>query len=257
MSIRTLIVDDEKLARTRMIRMLSFDPDMQVCGECRNSREAEEFLKVNQVDVVFLDIQMPGESGFDLIQTIGVRQMPVTVFVTAHDHYAVKAFEVHALDYLTKPVEEERLALTIDHVKERIASRRNGLAEVTLRNMLEALGPTVRPAVTYAKRLLVPDGAKTIFLDVDKIEWIEAADYCVTIHSGQREFTLRESMKELAKILDPARFVRIHRSVIVNLAQIREVFREGRGESTAILTNGRRLRMSQTGWQAILEAGKK
>jgi two-component system LytT family response regulator len=109
MSIRTLIVDDEKLARTRMARLLAADSEVQVCGECRNSREAEEFLSHNQIDVVFLDIQMPGESGFDLIQKIGVRQMPVTVFVTAHDHYAIKAFEVHALDYLTKPVEESVL----------------------------------------------------------------------------------------------------------------------------------------------------
>jgi two-component system LytT family response regulator len=214
MSIRALIVDDEKLARTRMIRLLSVDPDMEVCGECRNSREAEEFLKASPVDVVFLDIQMPGENGFDLIRKIGVRQMPVTVFVTAHGHYAVKAFEVHALDYLTKPVEEERLALTIDHVKERIASRKNGLAEEMLRTMLERLGSALKPPVTYVKRLLVPDGAKTIFLDVEKIEWIEAADYCVSIHSGQREFILRESMKELARTLDPVRFVRIHRSSI-------------------------------------------
>jgi len=123
--------------------------------------------------------------------------------------------------------------------------------------MLDTLGSTLKPPVTYMKRLVVPDGAKTIFLEVDRIEWIEAADYCVSIHSGQREYVLRESMKELAKTLDPTRFVRIHRSVIVNLAQIREVFREGQGESTAILMNGRRLRISPAGWQALLEAGKK
>jgi two-component system LytT family response regulator len=126
-----------------------------------------------------------------------------------------------------------------------------------LRTMMQTLGPALKPPATYVKRLVVPDGAKTIFLDVDKIEWIDAADYCVSIHSGQREYVLRESMKELAKTLDPTRFVRIHRSVIVNIVQIREVFREGRGESTAILMNGRRLRISPAGWQALLEAGKK
>lgn len=256
MNIRALIVDDEALARTRIARLLSEDPEIEVCGECRNGREATAFLKSNSVDVVFLDIQMPGENGFDLIEKIGVRKMPLTVFVTAHNHYAIKAFEVHALDYLTKPIEEDRLSSTIERVKERVASNKKGLAEETLRSVLENLGPALKPPVTYTKRLLVPDGAKTVFLDVDKIEWIEAADYYACIHSGQKEFLVRESMKDLAATLDPMRFVRIHRSVIVNLGCIREVFREGRGEGTAILTDGRRLRMSQAGWQAVLEAGK-
>ncbi|ADV82377.1 two component transcriptional regulator, LytTR family [Terriglobus saanensis SP1PR4] len=254
--VRALIVDDEALARTRMARLLGADPEIEVCGECRNGREAASFLKSRSVDVVFLDIQMPGENGFDLIETIGVRNMPVTVFVTAHNHYAIQAFKVHALDYLTKPVEEERLTSTVERVKERLESRK-GLTELAMRSLLENLDPAKRPSPIYAKRLLLPDGGKTVFLDVDRIEWIEAADYYVCIHSGQKEFLLRESMKDLAITLDPSRFVRIHRSVIVNLEQIREVFREGRGEGTAILKNGRRLRMSQAGWQAVLEASRK
>ena len=251
MKIRSLIVDDEVLARTRMARLLSKDPEVEVSGECRNGREAADFLAANNVDVVFLDIQMPGESGFDLIDRVSVRKMPITVFVTAHNSYALKAFEVHALDYLTKPVEEERLMSSLQRVKERIALKASGLSEETLRSLLTNLGPRVA-AAEYRNRLLLPDGAKTLLLDVDQIMWIEAADYCVSIYTGHKEYLLRESMKELAYTLDPKKFVRIHRSVIVNLSCIREVIREGRGEGTAILANGRRLRMSDSGWRAVL-----
>ena len=263
MSLRALIVDDEALARTRMSRLLSCDPEIEISGECRNSREAYTFLSTRPVDVVFLDIQMPGENGFDLIEKIGIRKMPVTVFVTAHNHYAIRAFEVHALDYLTKPIEQERLASTIEHVKQRIRERTGeqppvsyrGDLEETLRSMLASLGFSSQTA-PYTKRLLVPDGAKTTFIDVETIEWIEAADYYVRIHTGQKEFLLRESMKDLAAALAPSRFVRIHRSAIVNLACVREVFREGRGDGTVILSSGHRLPMSTMGWKALLASGR-
>ena len=255
MKIRSLIVDDEALARTRMARLLSMDPEMAVVGECRNVREAAKFLVANDVDVVFLDIQMPGDDGFGLIDKVGIAKMPITVFVTAHDSYALKAFGVHALDYLTKPVEEERLMSRLLRVKERLASRANGWSEETLRSLLTNLGPQAGPA-QYRERLLVPGGARTFFIDVETIEWIEAADYYVSIHTGSKEYLLRESMKELAETLDPKTFVRIHRSFIVNLRCIREVIREGRGDGTAILTNGRRLRMSDSGWKAILASAR-
>lgn len=227
------------------------DPEITLRGECRNSTEAAHFLNTNAVDVVFLDIQMPGESGFDLVHNVGVRKMPITVFVTAHDSYALKAFEAHALDYLTKPVDEDRLRNCLQRVKERLALKSGGLSEETLRSLLTTLGPQAVPTA-YRNRLLLPDGAKTLLLDVDQIVCIEAADYCVSIHTDHKDYLLRESMKELASTLDPKKFVRIHRSVIVNLRCIREVIREGRGEGTAILTNGRRLRMSDSGWRSIL-----
>ncbi|MEZ2346480.1 LytR/AlgR family response regulator transcription factor [Terriglobus sp. RCC_193] len=254
MTVRSLIIDDEALARARMARLLSMDPEIAVSGECRNSREAAHFLDTNVVDVVFLDIQMPGEGGFDLIHKVGVRNMPLTVFVTAHDSYALKAFEVHALDYLTKPVEEDRLRIWLERIKERLALKSNGFSEETLRSLLTNLAPQAEPA-GYRNRLLLPDGAKTLLLDVDQIMCIEAADYYVSIYTGNKEYLLRESMKELASTLDPKKFLRIHRSVIVNISCIREVIREGRGEGTAILTNGRRLRMSDSGWKAVLASG--
>lgn len=251
MKVRALVVDDEALARTRMIRLLTADQNVIVCGECRNSREATRFLAANEVDVVFLDIQMPGESGFGLIEQVGITQMPITVFVTAHDHYAIKAFEVHALDYLTKPVQEERLISTMRRVKEQLAAKANGVIQEKLLSLLTNQSPA-----TYPNRLLVPDGAKTFLLDVDKIEWVEAADYYVSIHAGQKEYLLRESMKEVCATLDPKKFIRIHRSIIVNLNCVREVIREGRGEGAAILSDGRRLRMSEAGWKAVLAAGR-
>jgi two-component system LytT family response regulator len=254
MNVRALVVDDEALARTRMTRLLSADPEVEVCGECRNSRQAASFLTTNQVDAVFLDIQMPGESGFDLIEKLGAQKMPITVFVTAHDSYAIKAFEVHAIDYLTKPIEEERLLRTVQRVKERMALKAGGLAEETLRSLLVKLGPSAA-TVMYRSRLLLPDGPKTVFLDVDKIEWIEAADYYVSIHVGQKEYLLRESMKQLSSTLDPRKFIRIHRSIIANLGCIREVIREGRGDGSVMLSNGRRLRMSDAGWKAVLASG--
>lgn len=264
MSLRALIVDDEALARTRMNRLLSCDPEIEISGECRNSREAYAFLNSRQVDVVFLDIQMPGENGFDLIEKIGIRKMPVTVFVTAHNDYAIRAFEVHALDYLTKPIEQERLVSTIEHVKQRVRERMreqanvgySGNFEEALRSVLASLASSSQSKVPYTKRLLVPDGAKTTFIDVETIEWVEAADYYIRIHSGQKEFLLRESMKDLAAALDPSSFVRIHRSAIVNLACVREVFREGRGDGTVILSSGHRLPMSTVGWKALLASGR-
>ena len=164
-------------------------------------------MKSVPVDVVFLDIQMPAEDGFDLIRKVGLGPMPITVFVTAHEHYAFKAFEVRALDYLTKPIEPDRLAKTFGRVKERLHSDKRGSTEEALRSVLVDLAPILRSSPFYAKRLFVPDGSKTVFLDVEKIEWIEAADYYVCIHSGPKEFLLRESMKDLATTLDPARFV--------------------------------------------------
>ena len=256
MKLRTLIADDEPLARERLRYLLSGDQEIEIVGECRNGREVIAALRDSSLDLLFLDIQMPGRGAFEVIEQMGADRMPVTVFVTAHSHYAVQAFDVHALDYLTKPVEAGRLRATVRRVKERIASNRALVAQEQLRSILaslEGLGQTRRE---FPVRLLVPNGAKDSFVTVSDIEWIEAADYYACLHVGAKSFLLRETIKQLAGTLDPAKFVRIHRSIIVNVGQVREIVREGRGEGAVILRNGQRLRMSKAGWHALVAVGR-
>jgi two-component system LytT family response regulator len=245
MKLRALIADDEPLARERMRFLLSRLDGVEVAGECRNGREVLQELKQNRPDVLFLDIQMPGMSGLELMEQIGPAQMPVTVFVTAHHHYAVQAFEVHALDYLTKPVEAERLQATLVRVRERLASQTALLTHEQLKLALAGLERGRR-------RVLVHNGVSDSFVNIDEIEWIEAADYYACLHVGRKSFMLRETIKQLAKTLDPRKFVRIHRSVIVNVDQVSEIFREGQTEGAVVLKTGHRLRMSKTGLQSLL-----
>lgn len=257
MKLQALIVDDEPLARERLRFLLSKDQDIEFAEERSNGREAIEVLTKRQFDVLFLDIQMPGQGGFEVIEQIGAARLPATVFVTAHNHYAIKAFEVHALDYLTKPVEPERLHAAIEHVKERIASKAALATQEQLKSVLDVLGKGGAAQNANAKRLLVHNGAKDLLINVDEIDWIEAADYYSCLHVGAKSFMLRETIKQLANILDPAKFVRIHRSIIVNIDQVREILREGRSEGAVILKNGRDLRMSKIGWQNLLAVSRR
>jgi len=239
MKLRALIADDEPLARERLRYLLAQQGEVEVVGECRNGREVIAALKQERFDVLFLDIRMPGLDGFEVIQEVGPAHMPATVFVTAFDDYAVRAFEVHALDYLTKPVEPERLVATVARVKEKIASEAALLTQEQMRVALAGVG--------LPKRLLVPNGVKDSFVAVDEIDWIEAADYYACLHVGGKSFMLRETIKQLATVLDARRFVRIHRSAIVNVERVSEVLREG----FVILKTGQRLKMSKEGWQNL------
>jgi two-component system LytT family response regulator len=256
MKLSALIADDEPLARERLRLLLADDEEVDIAGECRNGREVVEALKQKHHDVLFLDIEMPGSSGFEVVDQIGAAHMPITVFVTAHNHYALKAFEVHALDYLTKPVEPERLRSALARVKERIAAHAALMTQEQLKSMLAALGTGTAERKEYPKRLVVPNAAKDSFVNVDEIEWIEAADYYSCIHAGSRNLMLRETIKQLAETLDPRKFARVHRSTIVNIDQVREILREGRSEGWVLLSNGRKLKMSKAGWQALLDATK-
>jgi len=256
MILRALIADDEPLARERLRFLLSGDDDVVIAGECRNGRETIAALKQNRCELLFLDIQMPGANGFDIIEEIGIAHMPIVVFVTAHNHYAVKAFEVNALDYLTKPVEPERLKDALQRVKDKIASQTALLTHEQLAAALAALQNGSTVLREYPKRLVVPNGTKDSFVNVDEIEWIEAADYYSCLHIGAKSLMLREPIKQLAETLDPKRFVRVHRSAIVNIGCVREILREGRKEGWVLLSNGNRLKMSKTGWQNLLAASR-
>jgi two-component system LytT family response regulator len=254
MKLRTLIADDEPLARERLKFLLADDGEIDIAGECRNGREVVAALKDASFDVLFLDIEMPGGNGFDVIEQLGPAHMPVTVFVTAHNHYAVKAFDVRALDYLTKPIEPARLKAALDRIKERIASESALHTQERFKSLLTALTESAREKKEFPRRLVVPNGPKDSFVNVDEIDWIEAADYYSCLHVGTRSLMLRQTIKQLAETLDPGKFVRVHRSAIVNIAQVREILRGGRSESWVLLANGRRLKMSKVGWEALLTA---
>jgi two-component system, LytTR family, response regulator len=253
MKLKTLIADDEPLARERLRFLLADDPEIEIVEECRNGREVVAALKSKNVDLVFLDIQMPGNTGFEVLEKVGPAHMPTTVFVTAYTAYAVRAFEVHALDYLTKPVEPERLQIALARVKERIAAKAALNTQTQLTGLLEGLRKTGSDRESYPQRLLIPDGAKDSFVNVADIEWIEAADYYARLHVGTKTFMLRETIKQLSSSLDPKRFVRIHRSAIVNVDHVREILREGRTEGWIVLSSGQRIKMSKSGWQSFLE----
>lgn len=255
MKLRVLIADDEPLARERLRFLLAADSEIEIAGECRNGREVIAALRDSPADVLFLDIQMPGRDGFEVIEQIGAKKMPATVFVTAHHTYAMQAFEVEALDYLTKPVEAERLRTTLARVRERIAANRALITQEQLKSVLAAIeSDSASVTREYPSRLLVPNGTKDSFVTVSEIDWIEAADYYSCLHVGARTLMLRETIKQLAATLDPRRFVRIHRSIIVNVERVREILREGRNEGAVVLQSGQRLKMSRIGWQALIAA---
>jgi two-component system LytT family response regulator len=256
MTLKALIADDEPLARERLRLLLSSDNEVEIAGECRNGREVVAVLREKQVDVVFLDIKMPASDGFEIIEQIGVSRMPVIVFVTAHNHYALKAFDVHALDYLTKPIEPERLQTTLALVKERISSKAALVAQEQLRSVFDSLKQGPATEKVFPKRLLVHNGTKDTLVAVADIEWIEAADYYSCLHVGGKNFLLREPIKQLATTLDPSMFVRVHRSAIVNIGHVREILRDGRSEGSVVLQNGQRIKMSKVGWQSLLAASR-
>jgi two-component system LytT family response regulator len=256
MSLRTLIVDDEPLARERLKLLLSPQKDIEIVAECGDGEEAVACLEARPVDLMFLDVQMPVADGFEVAERAGLRNLPATIFITAYQEYAVRAFDVHAIDYLTKPIDPQRLLVALDRVREKIASNAALLTQAQFMDLLKGLKSTVKESKLYLSRLLVRDGAKDVLIAVKKIEWIEAADYYCRLHTNGRTYMLRETLSELSDKLDPTQFIRIHRSAVVNLDQVREVYREGQVDGSVVLANGQRMRVSRTGREKLAEIGR-
>ncbi len=256
MSLRTVIVDDEPLARELLGLLLAEHEDIQIVAECKNGQQAIDYLQSQPVDLLFLDVQMPKIGGFDVVERVGVRQLPPTVFVTAYHEHAVRAFDIHAVDYLTKPVDPKRMGTALERVREKIAAKTAFVTQEQLTVVLNELRSASADAKPYPSRFLVKDGEKEILLPTEKIEWIEAAEYYSCLHVKGRSYMLRESITDLGNKLDPRRFARIHRSSIVNLDQIREIYREGLTEGSLILLDGRKLKVSRSGRQKLIEIGK-
>jgi len=240
--IRALVADDEPLARRGIRQLLERHKDVRVVAEAHNGQETLVALRDDEPDLLFLDVQMPELDGFDVLRLHGPARMPAVVFVTAFDAFALRAFDAHALDYLVKPVQEARFAETLSRVRARL---RAGEAEALARR-LEAL-LQLREREGACRRLLLPLPAGELVLGVDEIDWIEAEDYYAAIHAGGRRRLIRESLASLEQRLDAAgaRFVRAHRSALVNVERVRELRADAAGESALVLRDGTRIPVSR------------
>ena len=256
MSLQTVLVDDEPLALDLLNLLLADQKDIEVVALCQNGQEAISWLQTKPVDLLFLDVQMPVLGGFDVVEQVGLRHLPPTIFVTAYHEHAVRAFDVHAVAYLTKPVEPERLGTALERVRKKIAAETALMTQEQLTAVLSGLRDTTEEAKSYSSRFLVKDGKREILVSVEKIDWIEAADYYSCLHVNGRRYMLRESIADLSNKLDPKQFVRIHRSSSVNLDQIREIYRDAQIEGAVVLTDGQKLRMSRAGRQKLIELGR-
>jgi two-component system, LytTR family, response regulator len=244
--LRVVIVDDEPVARDLLRSMLTESGPIEVVAECRNAQEAIAAIREHDPDVVFLDVEMPGGDGFSVIEAIGVRKMPATVFVTAYDHYAIKAFEVLATDYLLKPFDERRLESTLNRLTGR-ARQGYDRAEGRILHLLEEL----RDLRRYADRLAVEVGDHKAFVATAQIDWIEAKGKHSLVHTGDTTYVLRDGLTDVAARLDPADFIRIHRSSIVRIDRIKEVHRWFRGDYHFVLADGTKLTSGATYKKAI------
>jgi two-component system, LytTR family, response regulator len=239
--IRTLIVDDEPLARERLRTLLADRPPFAVVGECQNGGEAVEALRSGRAELVFLDVQMPELDGFEVLQAIAPDQWPAIIFVTAYDEYALRAFDVNALDYLLKPFDRARFERALGRAEAELRERQGGTSrEARLTALLESL----RRDRQRPHRLVVRTGGRIVFVGIAEIDWIEAAGNYVSVHVGAASYLLRDTMKHLeAQLADAhdARFARLHRSAMVNLDRIRELHQAADGAWIVVLIDGTRL----------------
>ncbi len=257
MTIRTILVDDEPLATQGLLLRLQAHDDVEVVATAANGREAIRQIKTHKPDLVFLDIQMPGFDGFSVVQGLMEVEPPLFVFVTAYSDHALRAFEAQAVDYLMKPVEEDRLAATLDRVRQRLAEKRGAeevgrLKEALAEHAPEAaeemsdVGSDAPASNRFEKMINIRDQGQIFRVDVDTIERIDAAGDYMCIQTGDNTLILRETMKDLEKRLDPRRFQRVHRSTIVNLDQVRQVKPHTNGECFLVLESGAQVKVSRS-----------
>jgi two-component system LytT family response regulator len=239
--IRVLVVDDEPLARGMVREMLENDPAAEIVGECSNGREAINAIKSLAPDLVFLDVQMPEFGGFDVLESFGNEPLPRVIFVTAYDQYAVRAFEVHALDYLLKPFDRERFMTAWERALAQINQDQFDRRDQHIMALLEEL----KAGPKYIERLVVKTAGRVFFLDIKDIDCIEAEGNYVRVHNGPKSYLLRETISGLESQLDPREFLRIHRSAIVRIDRIKELQPWFHGEYHVILADGKQLTLSR------------
>ena len=251
-NLRTVVADDEPLARQKLRILLNEESGINVVAECANGGEAIRALRDYRPDLLFLDVQMPDMDGFEVLKAFSEDEMPLVIFTTAYDQYALKAFEAHALDYLLKPFDQERL----HHAIERARNALMQAGDPALTKRLMAFLSGGKPEPQAERRLVIKAGGRVVFLDASEIEWVEAAGNYVRMHTGKESYILRGSIGRLAEKLDPDQFVRIHRSTLVNVNSIRELQPCNSGEFMVILRNGKELSCSRgyrSGLQSLIE----
>ncbi|HEV2207145.1 MAG TPA: LytTR family DNA-binding domain-containing protein [Verrucomicrobiae bacterium] len=241
MTLRILIVDDEPLARERIRSLLQGEPEIEIVAECANGQQAVQAVEAHRPGLMFLDVQMPEMGGFEVLRAIPPERLPLVIFVTAYDQHALKAFEVHALDYLLKPFKQSRFKQALSHAREVLAQR--GGAGVS-RELL-ALLEQVRPGPGWLVRIPVREGERVQFIKTSQIEYIESAGNYVVLHAGKANHVVRETLTALETRLNPRQFLRISRSALVNMDQIKEVQPLFKGEHAVRLHNGKQLTMTR------------
>ena len=251
MTIRVIVADDEAPARFRLLELLGRDADVEVAGVASDGLEAVDLVRRHAPDVLLLDVQMPGLDGFGVLQALGPDRLPITIFVTAYDRYAIQAFDAHAVDYLLKPYSDQRFESALRRARKYLhtdAAQEMGAQLVAATQERQS----VDARSGHLERLVLKSSGCVTFLDVDEIDWIEAAGVYVYVHVGPKAHLYRSSVAQLVQRLDPARFVRIHRSAAVNTHRIRELRPRSHGNYTVVLKTGAELTMSR-GFRPLLE----
>ena len=245
--LKCLIIDDEPLAREGIRLLLANDPQIDVIAECAIGKQAIVEIQRHKPDLLFLDVQMPEMNGFEVLLHLQKEFFPVVIFVTAYDQYALQAFDAEALDYLLKPFSDERFYKALQRAKMIIAQNREQESNHHLVQLLNDYQLQQSPVSTtsFLEKLQIKVKGRHIFLDADKIDWIEAEDYYVQVHTGEKAYLLRESIAQLEAKLNPLKFIRIHRSIIVNIAKVAELQVNRLGESKVILYDGTKLKLSR------------
>jgi two-component system LytT family response regulator len=249
MLIRTIVVDDMELARNRLVRYLSRHSDVEVIAECPDGKTAKQAARTLKPDLLFLDVQMPECDGFEVARSLGGAHRPEIVFVTAYDEFAIRAFEVHAIDYLLKPFSDERLEQCLNNVRRRLQQP----ADTTTTSSFAELLRHVGEYKSRAKSIVIKVNSRSLVLRQDDIDWVEAAGNYLNIHVGKEAHLIRETMTQFEQRIDPAIFARIHRSTIVNVSRVKELHPLFNGDQELVLRDGQRLTMSRTFRQHLLE----
>src|SRR5688572_17206074 len=240
--VKVLVVDDELLGRERIRLLLSEHTDIKIVGECVNGREAVQAIRNVKPDLVFLDVQMPKTDGFEVVEIIGTENMPAVIFVTAYDEYAIRAFEINAVDYLLKPFDKERFEKGVDRAKREIRRQKS---PIEIKENLRELLKEVKNEPSYLKRIPVKSASGTTFVLIEEIDWISAAGHYLELHVGNETHLIREKLSVIETKLDPRIFTRIHRSTIVNLDRVKSLHPMFNGDQLIILKNGRELNLSR------------